>query len=178
MKKPILLAAILFAAINCCYTQTKVNPVIKSFGAVYKIPDAAHKPDAKLVYNILVELTENAEKPDTLNEYLEAVATLINLHAAEGVPKENIHVVVVLRKMATYAVVGDEMYKEKFKVDNPNHQLIKELDEAGVEFYVCGQTMKKRNIDKTRLVPQAKIASSGLTAITTYQLQGYALIKF
>ncbi len=158
--------------------QSKLNPIIKSFGSVYAIPDAAHKPDPALKYKLLVELTENAEKPDSLNEYLEAVATLINLHAVEGVPKENIQVVIVLRKMATYAAFGNEKFKEKFKVDNPNLQLIKELNDAGVTFYVCGQTMLKRKFDKSILVPEAKIASSGLTAITTFQLQGYVLVKF
>ncbi|HJS54476.1 MAG TPA: DsrE family protein [Chitinophagaceae bacterium] len=158
--------------------QTKINPVIKSYGSVYHIPNAAHKPDPKINYKIIVELTENAAKPDSLNEYLEAIATLINLHAAEGVPKENIHVVVVLRKMATYAVFGNEMFKEKFKADNPNLELLKELHDAGTEFYVCGQTMVKRNISETKLVPQAKVASSVLTAITTYQLKGYTMIKF
>ena len=159
-------------------TQTKLNPVIKSYGPVYQIPNAAHKPDPSINYKIIIELTENAAKPDSLNEWLEAIATLINLHAVEGVPKENIHVVVVLRKMATYAVFGNEMYKEKFKVDNPNLELIKELHDAGTEFYVCGQTMLKRNIDKSKLVPEAKVASAGLTAITTYQLKGYTMLKF
>ncbi len=158
--------------------QPKLNPVIKSFGPVYQIPNADHKPDPSIYYKIIVELTENAAKPDSLNEWLEAIATLINLHAAEGVPKEKIHVVVVLRKMATYAVFGNQMYKEKFKVDNPNLELIKELHDAGTEFYVCGQTMLKRNIDKSKLVPEAKVASAGLTTITTYQLQGYTMLKF
>ena len=158
--------------------QTKVNPIIKSYGTVFQIPTADHKPDHSIKYKIIVELQENAAKPDSLNEYLEALATLINLHAAEGVPKENIHMVVVLRKMATYAVFGNELYKEKFKVDNPNNQLLKELMDAGVEFYVCGQTMLKRKIDTSKLVPGTKVASAGLTAITTYQLKGYTMVKF
>ena len=169
----------------CCSTafyflhaQKKVNPIIKSYGTVFEIPTADHKPDPSLKYKILVELTENASKPDTLNEYLEALATLINLHAAEGVPKENIKMAVVLRKMATYGVFGNEMYKEKFKVDNPNMQLLKELMDAGVEFYVCGQTMLKRNMDPKKLVPGTKVASAGLTTISTLQLQGYTMIKF
>ena len=180
MRKIFLFVCILFAyaAVNGQMAQAKVNPVIKSYGAVYNIPNAAHKPDPKINYKILVELTENAAKPDSLNEWLEAIATLINLHAAEGVPKENIHVVVVLRKMATYAVFGNEMYKEKFKVDNPNLELIKELHDAGTQFYVCGQTLLKRNISESKLVPEAKVASSGLTAITTFQLQGYTMLKF
>ena len=158
--------------------QTKVNPIIKSYGTVFEIPNADHKPDPSIKYKILVELTENAAKPDSLNEYLEALATLINLHAAEGVPKENIQMAVVLRKMATYGVFGNELYTEKFKCDNPNLQLLKELMDAGVEFYVCGQTMLKRKIDTKKLVAGTKVASSGLTAITTYQLQGYTMVKF
>jgi intracellular sulfur oxidation DsrE/DsrF family protein len=158
--------------------QIKVNPIIKSYGTVFQIPTADHKPDPSINYKIIVEIQENAAKPDSLNEYLEALATLVNLHAAEGVPKENIHMVVVLRKMATYGVFGNELYNEKFKCDNPNNQLLKELMGAGVEFYVCGQTMLKRKIDTSKLVPGTKVASSGLTAITTYQLKGYTMVKF
>jgi intracellular sulfur oxidation DsrE/DsrF family protein len=177
MKKFSLLLLVLpaFSALNA---QAKVNPVIKSYGTVFQIPGADHKPDPSLKYKIIVELTENASKPDSLNEYIEALATLMNLHAAEGVAQENIQMVVILRKMATYAVFGNELYKEKFKCDNPNLQLLKELSDAGVEFYVCGQTMLKRNIDTKKLVRGTKIASSGLTAISTYQLKGYTMVKF
>lgn len=179
MKIFFLFITILFVqAIASGQMQTKLNPVIKSYGPVYQIPNATHKPDPTINYKIIIELTENASKPDSLNEWLEAVATLINLHAAEGVAKENIHVVVVLRKMATYAVFGNELYREKFKVDNPNLALIKELHDAGTEFYVCGQTLLKRNMSETKLVPEAKVASSVLTAITTFQLQGYTMLKF
>ena len=177
MKKFNLLLFIIFS-FSILHAQTKVNPIIKSCGTVFEIPTADHKPDPKLKYNLLVELTENGSKTDSLNEYIEALATLINLHAAEGVPKENIKMAVVLRKMATYAVFGNEMYKEKFKCDNPNLALLKELSDFGVEFYVCGQTMLKRNIDPKKLVPGTKIASAGLTTLTTYQLKGYTLVKF
>jgi intracellular sulfur oxidation DsrE/DsrF family protein len=175
--KPLIFPACLLS-VMMVQAQTKVNPIIKSYGQVYQLPTAAQKPDPAINYKIVIELTENASKPDSLNEWLEAVATLINLHAAEGVPKENIHVVVMLRKMGTYAVFGNELYREKFKVDNPNLELIKELSEAGTEFYVCGQTLTKRNINPDKLVPQAKVASSVLTGITTYQLKGYTMIKF
>lgn len=177
MKK---LSLLFFLVLAFCSlkAQTKVNPIIKSYGQVFEIPSSDHKPDPSVKYKLLVELTENGSKPDSINEYIEALATLINLHAAEGVPKENIQMVVVLRKMATYAVFGNELYSQKFKCDNPNLQMLKELTDAGVEFYVCGQTMLKRNIDTKKLVPGTKVASSGLTAITTYQLKGYTMVKF
>ena len=177
MKK---ISLLLFLIPTFCFVnaQTKVNPVIKSYGTVFQLPNSDHKPDPTLKYKIIVELTENGSKPDSLNEYIEALATLVNLHAAEGVSKENIKMVVILRKMATYAVFDNGLYKEKFKCDNTNLQLLKELMDSGVEFYVCGQTMQKRNIDTKKLVAGTKVASSGLTAITTYQLQGYTMIKF
>jgi intracellular sulfur oxidation DsrE/DsrF family protein len=176
--KPYLLSIFLMMLTACTFAQNKVNPIIKSYGTVFEIPTADHKPDPAMEYKIIVELTENTPKPDSLNIYLEAIATLVNLHAAEAVPQKNIKMVVVLRKGATYAVFGDELYKKYFKVDNPNRQLIKELTDAGVEFYVCGQTMIKRNTKEEELMPGTKIASSGLTAISTYQLKGYTMIKF
>lgn len=177
MKKLCLLLTCL-PAICLLHAQTKVSPIIKSYGSVFEIPNADHKPDPSIKYKLIVELQENASKPDTLNEYLEALATLINLHAAEGVPKENIKMVVILRKMATYGVFGNELYQKKFKCDNPNLQLLQELMDAGVEFYVCGQTMLKGKVDTKKLVPGTKVASAGLTAMSTYQLQGYTMIKF
>jgi intracellular sulfur oxidation DsrE/DsrF family protein len=176
--KPYLLSMLCIFSTIIASAQNKVNPVIKSYGTVFEIPTADHKPDPALDYKIIVELTENTPKPDSLNIYLEAIATLINLHAAEGVSAKNIHLVVILRKGATYAVFGDELYKKYFKVENPNRQLIKEFTDAGVEFFVCGQTMIKRNTKEEELMPGTKIASSGLTAISTYQLKGYTMIKF
>ena len=76
MKKISLL--LLFASIFCLVNaQTKVNPVIKSYGTVFQLPGADHKPDPSIKYKIIVELNENGSKPDSLNEYIEALATLV-----------------------------------------------------------------------------------------------------
>lgn len=177
-KKSFLLAALVFIGFSVVNAQTKLYPLVKSYGAVWEIPDADQRPDPKMKYKILIELTEGSAKSDTLNIYLEAVATLINMHAVEGVPKENLDFIVVLRKMATNSILNNEYYNERFKTDNPNLQLIKELEEAGVKFYVCGQTLIRAKIDRSKLLPQAKVATAVLTAMTTFQLQGYKLIKF
>jgi hypothetical protein len=86
MKSFFLKVIIVLFATGLTIAQTKANPIIKSNGTVIHLPNAAHKPDPKLDYKIVMELVENAEKPDSLNEYLEAVAILINLHGVEGVP--------------------------------------------------------------------------------------------
>jgi intracellular sulfur oxidation DsrE/DsrF family protein len=159
-------------------TPPKVNPAIKSFGSVWEIPNAKEKPDPNMEYNIVVDITDAAAKPDTINVYLEAVATLYNLHAVGGVPVKNIHMVVVLHKMATYSVFTNEKFQQKFKVDNPNLALIKELSDAGVKFYTCGQTLIRGKIAENEIAPEVKVATSALTTLTTYQLKGYASINF
>jgi intracellular sulfur oxidation DsrE/DsrF family protein len=159
-------------------TPPKVNPIVQNFGSVWDIPFAKERPDTKTKYNILVDITDGAAKPDTFNIYLEAVATLINLHGVGGTPAKNIHVIVVLHKMATFSILTDEKYQARFKTSNPNLPLIKALKDAGVEFYTCGQTLFRGRISEDSILPEVTIATSALTTLTTYQLKGYASINF
>jgi intracellular sulfur oxidation DsrE/DsrF family protein len=179
MKKLFPVVSLLFfSAALFGQAPVKVNPVIKSFGSVYAMPDAEEKPDRKMDYKILVDITDIAEKPDSLNAYLEAVATLYNLHAEGGVPVKNIHIVVVIHKMAGYSFFTNERFQQKFKTNNPNIPLITELSNAGVKFFICGQNLLKAKITKDYIVPEVKVATSALTVLTTYQLKGYARINF
>ena len=155
-----------------------VNPIVKSLGAVYDVPFATEKPNDRTKYNIVVDITDAADKPDSLNAYLEAAATLLNLHGVGGVPAKNIHMIVVLHKMALYSIFTNEVYQKKFKTDNPNIPLIAALKDAGVQFYTCGQTLMKIHMDEKSIVPEVAVATSALTTLTTYQLKGYAMINF
>lgn len=177
--KPIYFFASLFLLIcSAKAQQPKVNPIIKSYGSVWEIPNATEKPDKKREYKILVDITNQAEKPDTLNLYLEAIATLMNLHGSAGVPANKMKVVVVIHKMATFSILNQEKYRQKFKTDNPNLPLISELSNAGVEFFVCGQNLIRGKLTENDITPEVKVATSALTTLTTYQLKGYAMINF
>ena len=68
MKKINLLLSFLFLQLFMFaqMQQTKYYPVIKSYGPVYQIPSAAHKPDPKLNYKIIVELQENPLRPSVI----------------------------------------------------------------------------------------------------------------
>jgi len=178
MKKIVclLLGTMLLSA---SYAQdNKVNPIIKDFGPVYEIPDAVEKPDPKLNYKLLVDLVMASSKPDTINLGIEAACTLLNLHGVGGVPKEKIKMVMAVHNAAGYTILNNEAYRARYKVDNPNLPMIKALLDAGVKIVVCGQTLKKRGIDPSTLAPGVGVATSALTTITTYQLKGYAVIKW
>lgn len=154
-----------------------VNPIIPNYGRIMDLEDVDVKPDPDRVYNIMIEVVHDMEKPERLNFYANNVARLINLHAVGGVSKENLNVVVVVHAQATNSVISNEAYLEKYEVDSPYVKYFKELHEAGVELIVCGQSLTMFGHSKEDLLPGVKMATSALTAISTYQLLGYAFFK-
>lgn len=176
MKILISLALVVVAISG--YAQKRVNPVIKNYGGIFEIPYADEKPDPALDYNIVIEVERISDTPDSTNWALYNVARLVNLHVMGGVPKEKLHVVLAIHGGAAFSVMNNAEYKAKYGVDNPNLKLYQELNQAGVKMFVCGQSLIARKIDRHKMVPEVKIATSMLTTLTTYQLKGYALLKF
>jgi len=177
MKK-LIVTSFLFLTILAANAQAKVNPVIKNFGTVTEVPFSVENPDTKLDYKVVVEVSSDNKKPEEVHEFFEKVAAVVNLHALGGVPADKLHVVMVIHGPAAQYVVTDEEYKKKFNTVNPNIPLFKELKEAGVKIFVCGQSLNKRNIPKENVAPEVSPALSAITTLTTYQLKGYALLKY
>ncbi|MBL7871511.1 MAG: DsrE family protein [Cyclobacteriaceae bacterium] len=175
--KILLTLVLLFISISV-FPQKRVNPVIKNYGGIFEIPYADEKPDPKLQYNIVIEVERANATPDSVNWALHNVARMLNLHAMGDVPKNKLHVVLAIHGGASYTVMNNDAYKAKYGVDNPNLGLYQELQQAGVKMFICGQSMIARDIDPNKTVPEVKIATSMLTTLTTYQLKGYALLKF
>jgi intracellular sulfur oxidation DsrE/DsrF family protein len=173
---PVCLAFVLISATT--FAQSRVNPVIKSSGGIFEIPYAEERPDPSLVYNIVVEVERASEKPDTINWALNNVARMINLHAVGGVPHKNMNVILAIHGGATYTVMNNDAYRMKYKVDNPNLKLYKELADAGVKIFVCGQSLIGRDVDRMKMVPEVKVSVSMLTVLTTYQMKGFAVLRF
>ena len=74
---------------------------------------------------------------------------------------------------ALYAFTNNDVYKEKFKTDNPNLKLISELEALGTRFIACGQAMAFLDIKKEALLPVMKISVTAQTALSNNQLKGY-----
>ena len=173
-----LLVAFLILMSSSVFSQTRIYPLIKNYGGIFDIPYAEEKPDPSIDYNIVVEVERAIDSPDSLNWALNNVARLLNVHVMAGVKPEKLHVVLAIHGGAAYSVLNNEAYLAKYKVGNPNLVLFEELEKVGVKMLVCGQSLIARKIDRTKMVPQVKVASSMLTTITTYQMKGYAVLKF
>lgn len=176
MKKHFALVFGLFSAF--VFAQEAVNPAIKSFGTVSTVPDATVVPDPTMEYKIVVDVMSGGEDHSEVFFSMNNVARMINLHAMAGVPKENLDVVVAIHNAAIWASLNDQAHQKRFGVANPHTPLIKELVDYGVKVVVCGQSLVKREIPKEMLISGIEVATSALTTLTTYQLQGYALLRF
>lgn len=174
----IVLCFCFFALPISLLAQTPANPVIKHFGTVNEVPLAVEKPDPKMDYKIVVEVTSDNPKPASIHEFFEKVAAVVNLHALGGIPANKLHVVMVIHGPAAQYIVDNENYQKAFHTDNPNLPLFTALKEAGVKIFVCGQSLIKRKIDPATIAPEIKVALSAITTLTTYQLKGYAVLKY
>ena len=64
------------------------------------------------------------------------------------------------------------------KNGNPYSVMVEELAEKGVEFRVCNFTLEGRHIDKSRVLPEAKIVPSGVAEVARLQAkEGYVYLK-
>lgn len=157
--------------------QKGANPIIKNFGTIYEIEGAVN-PDSDIEYRIVVDLKTLQRDKESINPGLNNVARMINLHGLGGVEAENLNVAVAIHGGATDVILNNEAYQKKYELDNPNLRLIDELKEAGVELYVCGQSLLARNYEHKEVNPQIKIGLSMLTVVTTYMHKGYHQMVF
>ncbi len=179
MKKILIPAFLVLIGLSgSLMAQTPNYPIVKDFGGVYVIEDATERPDPSLEYKILVDLISPSEDPKEISRFVENVARLMNLHGLAGVPKDRIHVKVIVHGGAIFSILNDTQYRERYEVDNPNLKVFEALEEGGAEILVCGQSMMARKLTKEDVWPGVEIAHSMLTTATTYVPQGYVMLSF
>ena len=160
------------------FSQSQVFPIIKTYGGIYEVPDAIERPDPNQEYKIVVDLASGTVNPGEVNPGLINIVRMINLHSVGGVPTEKLTVIVAVHNEASYSIMDNESYLQKYKTNNPNLGVYGELHDAGVQVFICGQSLQARKIDRTKIAKDVGIATSMLTVLSTYQLKGYAWFKF
>jgi intracellular sulfur oxidation DsrE/DsrF family protein len=156
-------------------------PYIKGskWSGVIPVADPTEIPDPKREYKLLFEVT--AKNPDSLareiNNGLDEVARVMNLHFASGIPAHNIIPVIVVHGPALQAIANNAYYKKKHAIDNPNIKLVHDLVNAGAKIIACGQAMAFFEVTKEDLLPEIKVSLTAQTVLSNYQLQGYVLYK-
>lgn len=170
----------------CCFvfvlkaqeTQRQMGPVITDFGPVFSVENPEFVTDTNKVYKVIFDIHNTPDDPAKVNQMLNTLARFLNMHAQAGVPLENLKVAGVFHNKATHDVLNNSGYQAKYEVPNPNLRLLKALDDAGAELYICGQSIGARGVDRTQIDETVDVALSAMTVILSYQSDGYQLIKF
>lgn len=159
------------------FAQEAQFPIINNFGGISEIPDSVD-PEQNMEYNIVIDLKTLQRDKASLNPGLNNVARMMNLHGLGGVKAEDLNVAVVIHGGATDLVVKNDAYQKRYELDNPNLELIDTLKEAGVEIYVCGQSLIAREYGFDELNIHITKGLSMLTVFTTYMNKGYKPLVF
>jgi len=155
-------------------------PLIKNskYSGVIPIADVQEKPDPSMQYKLLIELTlwsKDSAAVKEINGGLAEVGRLINLHVASGIPKDHIHVVIVVHGPALNAFLNDEHYRKKFKTANPNLDILEQFRALGTKFIACGQAQTFLGIPREDMIPDIATALTAQVVLSNYQLKGYVL---
>ncbi|MEP2935134.1 MAG: DsrE family protein [Gilvibacter sp.] len=152
--------------------------VIPHFGQTYKVDNPDFVTDLDTPFKVVFDVSSAPEKADVKNKWIETAARFLNMHAEAGKPTSQLDVAMVLHGNASYGLLSNEHYLEKFGVDNPNIELFEALLDAGVQVILCGQTMVHRDLGPNRRIPNIQVALSAMTAMIQLQHKGYILINF
>jgi intracellular sulfur oxidation DsrE/DsrF family protein len=142
------------------------------------IPNAALAPSKDTKYRAIFDATRAAGKPSDLLPALNMAASELNALAAVRAPLSNAKFVVVFHGGAVDGILDSDHYKAKFKIENPNLAVIRQMKEAGVKFFVCGQYLAAEKIDPKTLSSDVTLAADALLVLIHYQNSGYALMSF
>lgn len=149
----------------------KPGSVIEGFGATASVPDARLSADT--VFKVVFDVSE-AGGPEKVSRRLETAARFLNMHAAAGVPTENMHLAIVVHGGAHKDLLTDEARGSV----NPNAALIADLVAHGVTIELCGQTAAYYDLTEESLLPGVSIGLSAMTAHALLQQDGYTLNPF
>jgi len=155
----------------------KAGPVFRDFGPTAPVEtDEAVPKDTQ--FRVAFDVSKAAE-PGKINRTIESAARFINMHVAAGVPKENIHLAVVVHGGAAFDLTNQEFFAaHKEGKENASAAAIAQLQDHGVKFYLCGQSAAAHGIGNADLLPGVQMSLSAMTIHALLQQQDYTLNPF
>jgi hypothetical protein len=138
------------------------------------LPRAAEQPrkGAKAVFDVTAD-----SRPGAVNRGLEEVARLLNLYGAAGLKARDVKIAAVCHGAADKAVLRDTAYAARFEVAaNPNLPSSRALKKAGVELFVCGQSLHELGMEAKEVADEVRVADAAMLVLVNKQRDGYAYV--
>jgi len=152
--------------------------IIPDFGETFKVENPEIKTNTNSTLKVIFDVSKSPENETQINNYLVTAARFLNMHANIGMKPNQLKVAITVHGAAWKDILNDSVYMEKYNSKNPNSALLNQLNTAGVDIIMCGQTAAFREVKKTDVNPNVKFALSAMTALLQYQNNDYKFIKF
>ncbi len=152
--------------------------MIKDFGSFHSLPAAAVQPDSSLQYKILFDCRRTGEEKNASNPGLSHLARLINLFEDGGITADTMELAAVVHGTSARVALSTDSYRKRFGSANPDTALTSQLAGSGVGLYVCGQSVIGNGFQMEEIDSHFRVATSALTVLANFQLQGYALMSY
>ena len=178
MRFVFILCSPIFFSFGMSAQKASPGPVFKDMGPVFDVNDADFIPDKGDVLKAIFDIDRRVDDNSTPNPLISSLHRFYNMHVRHGVKEEDIHLAFVVHGSSTDHVLDNKAYNKKYGTDNPNKPYIMALAKKGVKMYVCGQSASYHGISKRDLLPEVKLALSAMTVLTSFQMEGYGMIKF
>lgn len=157
----------------------KPGPVLSEFGAHAPVPGTERLPaDSRFAIAFDVSTPAGESGP---NRGFDSAARFLNMHVANGVPQENIRLVVVVHGKAALELLTNAAYAANplsRQGDNPSAKLVEALLAADVRLILCGQSAAAYGIKPEDLIPGVEMSLSAMTAHALLQKNGFTVNPF
>ncbi|NMP31088.1 DsrE family protein [Thalassotalea sp. M1531] len=170
------MCSLLLITVSAMATEFNDGPIIKGFGKhapVNQSRPLAGNEVFKVVFDVAKQTGEGK-----VNRQFNSLARFINMHVANGIKPENIHLALVVHGKAGLDVLSDAAYQKRYKQANPNQPLLALLQQANTQIFICGQSAAYYKIAKSELSQGVKMSLSAMTANALLQQQGYSVNPF
>lgn len=153
----------------------RAGEVIRQQGSSPLAPDVTFPASKELTYRVAFAVNVGPEKPDGLAPGFRSPANFLYVGDANGVPRANVKLAMVVWGTATHSLLKNDAYRALKGADNASIALLEALNEAGVQIIVCGEALINRKVPRGDLLPFVKVAPTATMALATLQAEGYGV---
>ncbi|GMG88193.1 DsrE family protein [Biformimicrobium ophioploci] len=157
-------------------SEFSTGPVIKAYGPVVSVEQSRPLSGSE-EFKVAFDATDSGGQ-ESPNRKFVSLARFINMQALAGVPPEQIDLALVVHGKAGFDLLNTRAYQAKYSAENPNAELLAELQKQGVRVIICGQSAAYQGIAAGDLLPGVEVAVSAMTAHALLQQAGYTVNPF
>ena len=176
MKKLLTIMLMIFTSLSWAEERFKAGPLIENYGSNAQVNQTVPIKKSQL-FKVAFDVSE-FDNESKVNRQFDSLARFLNMHVRAGVEPKNIQLALVVHGKASQALLNDKVYLQRFKVNNPNKDLLQSLMKNQVEVILCGQSAAYYKVENQYMIPGTRMALSAMTAHALLQQQGFSINPF